>query len=191
MFHNGWVAVYGYARVSTGQQTLDAQLDALNAAGCERIFAEKVSGARRDRPQLAELLSTVQAGDTVVVWRLDRLGRDMAHVLSVVEQLKVAGVRLSSVVDGIDSQTSTGRLMIGILASLAEYERELLHERQAAAAAVARANGKHVGRPRRMTADQLRMVCRMIDDGESVTDVCRVLQVPRSTFYRTLRSTAS
>lgn len=176
----------GYARVSTGHQTLDQQTDALNAAGVERVFTDVMSGARDDRPGLAALLDYARDGDTVVVWRLDRLGRSMVHVLRTVEQLQQRQIRLTSISDGIDSATSTGRMMIGILASLAEYERELINERAAAAREAARVRGKQTGRPKAMTADQVRAARTMRAAGEPVPTICSTLGVRRSTLYRAL-----
>lgn len=180
----------GYARVSTSHQTLDQQIDALTAAGCKRedIYTDKMSGRRDDRPGLTALLDYARDGDTIVVWRLDRLGRSMAHVLRTVEQLQQRQIRLTSISDGIDSATSTGRMMIGILASLAEYERELINERAAAAREAARARGKHTGRPKALTADQVALAQRMRDSEESVATIMQALGVSRATVYRALAS---
>lgn len=180
------MVIYGYARVSSVQQSLDAQRDALLAVGCERIFEEKISGAVADRPELAALLAVATEGDTVVVTALDRLGRSLAGIVATVETLRAHGVMLRSLREGIDYSTSAGRMVAGIFAVLAEYERELIHERQAAAAVAARARGKHVGRPRALTADQVRLARAMADSGEPVTMVCQALRVGRSTLYRAL-----
>jgi DNA invertase Pin-like site-specific DNA recombinase len=184
------MAIVGYARVSTGHQTTDGQRDALTAAGCDPIFEEKLSGARRDRPELAKMLDHVQAGDTVVVCALDRLGRSLSGIVHTVEQLQRKGVLLRSLREGIDYSTAVGRMVAGIFAALAEYERDLIHERAAAAAAAARARGKHVGRPRTMNDDKIRAAQAMLAGGESVSTVCSALSVPRSTLYRTLREVA-
>ena len=121
----------GYTRVSTIAQTLDQQNAALEAAGVRKTFSDVMSGARDDRPGLAALMEYVRAGDTVVVWKLDRLGRNMLHILQTVKELTDRGVTLVSITDGIDSSTPAGRMMIGVLGSLAEYERELTKERTA------------------------------------------------------------
>lgn len=181
------MTVYGYARVSSVQQTTDGQLDALRAAGAEHIFEEKISGAVIARPQLAALLNTVTAGDTVVVTALDRLGRSLSGIVATVEELRGKQVALRSLREGIDYSTAAGRMVAGIFAVLAEYERELLRERKAAAAAAARRRGKHVGRPRALSPDAVRMARAMIDAGEPVTMVCAALSVGRSTLYRALR----
>lgn len=180
------MASSGYARVSTGHQTLDQQTDALTAAGAERLFTDTMSGTRDDRPGLAALLDYVREGDTIIVWRLDRLGRSMAQVLRTVETLRDRGVALRSIHDGIDSSTSTGRMMIGILASLAEYERELINERAAAAREAARARGRQTGRPRALDDDQARQLRALHAGGESVADLCRSFGVSRATAYRVL-----
>jgi DNA invertase Pin-like site-specific DNA recombinase len=153
------MAVIGYARVSTDHQSLEAQHDALTAAGCERIFTDKLSGARDDRPGLAALLDYVRAGDTVTVVALDRLGRSLSAVIRTIERLTEDQVLLRSLREGIDYSTSTGRMLAGIFAALAEYERELIHKRAAAAArAAARLRGRHTGRPPRLTPTQTHQV---------------------------------
>jgi DNA invertase Pin-like site-specific DNA recombinase len=136
---------FGYTRVSTVAQTLHQQHDALKAAGASKIYSDTMSGARDDRPGLAALMDQLRAGDTVVVWKLDRLGRNMLHILETVKTLTEMGVTLVSTSDGIDSSTAAGRMMIGVLGSLAEYERELIRERTALKRASSRANGKHPG----------------------------------------------
>ncbi len=139
----------GYTRVSTVAQTLDQQNSALEAAGVTKVFSDTMSGARDDRPGLAALMEYVRPGDTVVVWKLDRLGRNMLHVLQTVKALTDRDVTLVSVTDGIDSSTAAGRMMIGVLGSLAEYERELIKERTALKMAASRAQGTKFGRPAR------------------------------------------
>jgi DNA invertase Pin-like site-specific DNA recombinase len=170
-----WGGVHvGYTRVSTVAQTLEQQNAALEAAGVTKLFSDVMSGARDDRPGLAALMDYVREGDTVVVWKLDRLGRNMIHVLQTVKELTERGVTLVSITDGIDSSTSTGRMMIGILGSLAEYERELVKERTALKRAASRANGTRFGRPRKVKDDNhIETAKRMKADGH--TGRCRVL----------------
>jgi DNA invertase Pin-like site-specific DNA recombinase len=180
------MAHLGYARVSTGHQTLDQQTDALTAAGCDRIFTDTISGTRDDRPGLATLLGYARDGDTVVVAALDRLGRSLAGIVRTVETLRERGVMLRSLREGIDYSTPVGRMVAGIFASLAEYERELIHERAAVARQAARARGKQTGRPRALTSDQVRIARRMREAGESVSTICTTLRVARSTLYRAL-----
>src|SRR6516165_7539630 len=140
----------GYLRVSTVAQTLDQQNDALAKSGATKTFSDTMSGAKDDRPGLAALMEYVREGDTVVVWKLDRLGRNTLHILETVKTLTDLGVTLVSVTDGIDSSTAAGRMMIGVLGSLAEYERELTKERAALKRATSRANGTRFGRPRKV-----------------------------------------
>ncbi len=179
-------AVLGYARVSTDHQSLDQQHDALTAAGCERIFNDMLAGARDDRPGLAALLDYAREGDTVVVVALDRLGRSLAGIVRTVETLRERGVMLRSLREGIDYSTAVGRMVAGIFASLAEYERELIHERAAVARHAARARGKHTGRPRALSDDQVRIARRMRQHGESMPTIAATLRVSRATLYRSL-----
>jgi len=183
------MAVIGYARVSTDHQCLEAQHDALTAAGCARIFTDKLSGAREDRPGLAALLDYVRAGDMVTVVALDRLGRSLSAVIRTIERLTENQVLLRSLREGIDYSTSTGRMLAGIFAALAEYERELIHERAAAARAAARLRGRHTGRPPRLTPTQTRQVRSLRTGGESINELVRTFGVSRATIYRALHAT--
>lgn len=177
----------GYTRVSTVAQTLDQQNDALAAAGVVKVFSDVMSGARDDRPGLSDLLAYVREGDTVVVWKLDRLGRNLWHILRTVKELTERGVTLVSVTDGIDSSTPAGRMMIGVLGSLAEYERELIKERTALKRAASRANGTKFGRPRKVDdADHIATAKRMRDGGHTAKDIAKYLGVSRATLYRYL-----
>ena len=177
----------GYSRVSTVDQTLDQQNAALEAAGVAKVFSDTISGARDDRPGLTALLDYVREDDTVVVWKLDRLGRDLAHILKTVKAMTERGVTLVSVTDGIDSSTAAGRMMIGVLGSLAEYERELMKERTALKRAASRAHGTRFGRPRKVTdPDHLATARRMKADGHAARDIAKFLGVGRATVYRYL-----
>ncbi len=176
----------GYARVSTGHQSLDAQRDALEQAGCDKVFTDQMSGVREDRPGLAALLDQVREGDVVVVVSLDRLGRSLSGVIRTMETLADAGVLLRSLREGIDYSTPTGRMLAGIFAALAGYERELMHERAAAARAAARARGRHTGRPPRLTPDQIRQVRKLRAGGESIGELVAGFGVSRATIYRAL-----
>ena len=178
------MAILGYARVSTDHQSLDQQHDALTAAGCDRIFTDTMSGTREDRPGLAALLDYAREGDTVVVVALDRLGRSLAGIVRTIETLTERAIMLQSLREGIDYSTPVGRMVAGIFASLAEYERELIHERAAVARQAARARGKQTGRPRALSADQVRLARRMREAGESVSTIRAALGVARSTVYR-------
>ncbi|HUH68359.1 MAG TPA: recombinase family protein [Mycobacterium sp.] len=173
--------------MSTVAQTLDQQNSVLDAAGVTKVFSDVMSGARDDRPGLAQLLAYVRAGDTVVVWKLDRLGRNMLHILQTVKELTDRGVSLVSTSDGIDSSTPAGRMMIGVLGSLAEYERELIREKTALKRQVSRANGTKFGRPRKITdAEHIATAKRMKADGHTGKDIAKYLGVSRATLYRYL-----
>lgn len=179
----------GYTRVSTVAQTLDQQDEALQAAGVAKVFSDVMSGARDDRPGLADLLAYVREGDTVVVWKLDRLGRNMLHILQTVRELTARGVTLVSVTDGIDSSTPAGRMMIGVLGSLAEYERELIKERTALKRAASQTHGTKFGRPRKVDdAEHIATARRMKADGHTAKDIAKYLGVSRATLYRYLDS---
>ena len=147
----------GYARVSSDDQNLDLQRDALNKAGCERVYEEKESGARADRPQLQRLMEALRSGDTLVVWRLDRLGRSLKHLVETVETLEAAGVGFQSTTEAIDTTTSGGKLVFHIFAALAEFERTLIRERTRAGLTAARARGRQGGRPKVLSEDKRRM----------------------------------
>lgn len=182
------VSILGYARVSTDHQSLDQQRDALDRAGCERVFSDQMSGVRDDRPGLAALLDYARAGDTVVVAALDRLGRSLSGVIRTVETLTEAGVLLRSLREGIDYSTATGRMLAGIFAALAAYERELMHERAAAARAAARARGRHTGRPPKLTPAQARQVRALRASGETISELVTGFGVSRATIYRAINS---
>ena len=182
----------GYARVSTDEQTTRLQLDALEAAGCERTFSECASGASAERPVLAEVLSHARKGDTVVVWRLDRLGRSLPHLIDTVQKLETAGVALKSLTEGIDTTTPNGRLIFHLFGALAQFERELTRERTVAGLAAARARGRKGGRPPKLSAEKLRVAQRLLKDPEStVSEVARTLGVHRSTLHKALQGAVS
>lgn len=159
----------------------------MKAAAVSKIFSDTMSGARDDRPGLAALLDYVRSGDTVVVWKLDRLGRNTLHILETVKELTERGVRLVSTSDGIDSSTPAGRMMIGVLGSLAEYERELIKERTALKREASRASGTKFGRPRKVAdAEHMTTALRMRQDGHTAKDIAKYLGVSRATLYRYL-----
>ena len=182
----------GYTRVSTVAQTLDQQNAALAAARVTKIFSDTMSGACDDRPGLAALMDYVREGDTVVVWKLDRLGRNTLHILETVKALTDRGVTLVSTTDGIDSSTAAGRLMIGVLGSLAEYERELVKERTALKREASRANGTKFGRHKKVAdASHIATARRMKSDGHTARDIAKYLGVSRATLYRYLTDEAA
>ncbi len=176
----------GYARCSTIDQDPALQLDALTAAGCERIWTETASGAAAKRPQLADLLSHARGGDTLVVWRLDRLGRSLPHLIGLLADLEQRQVQFRSLTEALDTSTAGGRLVFNIFAAIADFERQLVQERTQAGLAAARARGRVGGRPTVMTPAKIRTARRMLDDGETLTTVAAALSVSRTTLYRHL-----
>jgi DNA invertase Pin-like site-specific DNA recombinase len=177
----------GYARVSTLQQDEALQHDALKAAGCPRIFVDKASGKLESRPALDDLLAQVRPGDTVVVWRLDRLGRSLRHLLETVNALEQRGVAFVSLTENIDTSTPGGRLVFHVFGALAEFERDLIRERTMAGLAAARARGRTGGRPTVWTEDKLRTARAMRASGDyDVTSIAKVLGVSRASVYRAL-----
>lgn len=171
----------GYARVSTDDQTLDLQRDALHAANCERLFEDKSSGAKVDRPGLAEALAFARKGDVLVVWRLDRLGRSLPELVRLVGELDAAGIGFESLTEKIDATTAAGRLVFHVFAALAEFERNLIRERTQAGLAAARARGRKGGR-RELSAEKQAAIQSMA--GHPPADVCTALGISRSTFYK-------
>jgi DNA invertase Pin-like site-specific DNA recombinase len=177
----------GYTRVSTIAQTLEQQNAALTAAGVTKTFSDVMSGARDDRPGLAALLDYVRDGDTVVVWKLDRLGRNTLHILETVRLVTERGVTLISTTDGIDSSTAAGRMVIAVLASMAEFERELIKERTALKRVASQANGTRFGRPKKVVEEaHVATARRMKADGHTARDIAKFLGVSRATLYRYL-----
>lgn len=174
----------GYARVSTQKQSLDQQLDALRSAGVTRVFEDRASGARSDRPGLLALMEYARSGDTVTVVALDRLGRSLPAIIRTIDELHQAGVMLRSLREGVDFTTSVGRMVAGIFGALAEYERTLIAERAAAAREAAALRGRHVGRPPALNPEQAALARRMRESGEPVSVVARTLAVSRATVYR-------
>jgi DNA invertase Pin-like site-specific DNA recombinase len=178
----------GYARVSTLDQDPALQHDALITAGCDRIFVDKASGKLASRPALDDLLEQLRPGDAVVVWRLDRLGRSLRHLLETVAGLEQRGVTFVSLMENIDTSTPGGRLVFHLFGALAEFERDLIRERTQAGLAAARARGRTGGRPTVWTADKLRAVKAMqASGGHDVTAMARALGVSRASVYRALR----
>jgi DNA invertase Pin-like site-specific DNA recombinase len=185
----------GYARVSTGHQSLDQQLDALTAAGVEpkRVYSDKLSGTstREQRPSLAALLDYAREGDAVVVVGIDRLGRNAAEVMTTIRELGERGIVLRSLREGIDTSNATGRMVAGVLASLAELELELGRERRAAAREARRARGQRIGRPKALDEKKAALAQRMHATGEPASTIATALDVSRATLYRVLAETAN
>lgn len=177
----------GYARVSTVEQSTDLQLDALHAAGVERVFVDEgVSGSVSSRPELDRCLAHLREGDTLVVWRLDRLARSLRHLLELVESLSTKGIHLRSLTESIDTSSASGRLVLSVFGALAEFERSLIIERTQAGLAAARARGAKIGRPAAVSTGQVEQARTLVGAGHRVPDVARTLGVGRSTLYRVL-----
>jgi DNA invertase Pin-like site-specific DNA recombinase len=179
----------GYARVSTDDQNLDLQRDALQKAGCEQIFTDRVSGTKAERKGLTEALSHLRAGDTLVVWRLDRLGRSLRHLIDTVTDLQERGIGFKSLQESIDTTTSGGKLVFHIFGALAEFEREIIRERTQAGLSAARSRGKSGGRPKALTEKQVQMLNNLAADKDrSVDEICKTLGISRTTFYRYVKA---
>jgi DNA invertase Pin-like site-specific DNA recombinase len=182
----------GYARVSTHDQTLNLQQDALQKAGCTKIFTDTASGAKTERKGLEESLNFVRRGDTLVVWRLDRLGRSLPHLISTMTDLEERGIGFKSLTENIDTTTSGGKLIFHIFGALAEFERNLISERTLAGLAAARARGRQGGRPKALTPEQQRIAQALYDDpANSIADICRTFKISRFTLYRNINTKAS
>ena len=181
----------GYARVSTADQDLAPQLDVLHAKGCEPIYSEHASGKHADRPELAQAMKALRAGDTLVVWRLDRLGRSLPDLIATVNELAGRGISFESVTEAIDTTTASGKLVFNIFASLADFERHLIGERTRAGLAAGRARGRMGGRPPALTSKQLREARLLLTDSDAtVTAVAERYGVSRTTLYKGLRALA-
>ena len=177
--------IIGYARVSTDDQNLDAQTDALKAAGAERIFADTISGVRRDRPELGAMLDQLRPGDVVVVAKYDRLARSLRDLLDLVETIKDRGAGFRSLAEDIDTTTPAGRLVFHVFASIAQFERERIAERTKEGLQAAKARGRIGGRPPALTADQKAEVRRMRDDEQrTVAEIARLFKVSERTVRR-------
>jgi DNA invertase Pin-like site-specific DNA recombinase len=175
----------GYARISTQDQTLSLQQDALEKVGCAKIFTDRVSGTKAERKGLDEALSHLREGDTLVVWRLDRLGRSLRHLIDTVTELHNRGVGFKSLQETIDTTTSGGKLVFHIFGALAEFEREIIKERTQAGLESARSRGKVGGRPKALTSKEVQMLRNMAADKSlTVSDICKTLGIGRTTFYR-------
>jgi len=174
----------GYARVSTQDQNLDLQIEALSKAGCKKIFDDKISGSRAERPGLAKALEMLREGDTLVVWKLDRLGRSVKNLVDLVGELHKQGVQFNSLTDSIDTGTPSGRFFFHVMASLAEMERELTIERTRAGLEVARQLGRKGGRKRQMTDSKIEAAKNLLAKGIPPKDVANNLGVSVPTLYR-------
>jgi len=182
----------GYARVSTIEQKAHLQTDALKAAGCVRVWTDKASGTLDHRPKLDQVLDHLRPGDTLVVWRLDRLGRSLRHLIATVTDLRARQIGFRSLTEGIDTTTPAGRLIFHLFGALAEFEAALIRERTVAGLEAARARGRHGGRPRAMTPDKLAVARRLYDQGDhTLAAIAATIDVSRSTLYRHLAAASS
>jgi len=178
----------GYARVSTKDQNLDLQIEALEKAGCEKIYQEKISGTTKNRPELDKMIEQFRKGDELYVWRLDRLGRSLKNIIDLVLNLSDKGIIIKGITDGVDTSTMNGRLFLNIMASLSEYERELIRERTNAGLQSARARGRLGGRPKGYTKETIRKLIAMRtlykDLSKTPEEIYEPLGISRATFYR-------
>jgi DNA invertase Pin-like site-specific DNA recombinase len=175
----------GYARVSTVEQNLDMQLQALKKGGCQKIFREKVSGASRQRPEFQRMLDQLRPGDIIVVWKLDRLARSTRDLLETIETMRDAGARFQSLSEPwADTTTHAGKMIMTVFAGIAEFERDLIRERTTAGRDAAKSRGVRFGRPRKLTAEQTKLVRRLIEEGRAVREVAETFKVHVATIYR-------
>ena len=183
----------GYARISTNDQNLNLQKDALKVVGCERLFTDIASGAKTERPGLTEALKQCRSGDTLVVWKLDRLGRSLPHLVDTVRDLLARGIGFKSLQENIDTTTSGGKLIFHLFASLAEFERDLIRERTNAGLAAARARGRKGGRPRGVMDERKQKAALALknDPSRSVSEICQILGICRNTYYKYVSSSES
>ena len=176
----------GYARVSTADQNSGLQIDALKKLGCEKVYSDEgVSGSKTDRPELNKALEHLRKGDTLVVWKLDRLGRSVSHLIEVVKQLDERGVQFKSIQETIDTSTPGGKLVFHVFCSLAEFEKDLIKERTNAGLTAARARGRVGGRPSVLTPAQVKAgKVLAADKALTVKEICKQLNISRATYYR-------
>ncbi len=181
--------LFGYSRVSTLDQNADLQIDALTKAGCDRIFTDVVSGAAESLPQLDNLLSHLRSGDTLVVWKLDRLGRTLKHLINLVDSLKQRDIGFKSLSEGLDTTTPGGKLVFHIFGAIAEFERDLIRERTKAGLVAARARGRLGGRPRKHSDKVIAAAKTMTEtSNDTIKDICIELGISRTTYYRRLNA---
>jgi Enterobacteriaceae phage serine recombinase len=182
---------YGYARVSTDDQNPAMQLAALKQAGCKTVFKDEVTGAHVNRPALARCLKTLQPGDTLIVWKLDRLGRSLRDLIHMLDDFKRQGIKFKSLTEAIDTETPTGRAMWQMIGVLAELERSLITERTRAGVKAAQRRGVKFGRKAKLTPDRLAHACKLIDQGKSPTEAAKIIGIARATIYRALQRAAA
>lgn len=178
----------GYARVSTALQNSDLQNDALEKEGCEKIYTDKISGTVADRPALSKVKEILRSGDTLVVWRLDRLGRSLKDLIEWMNYLEKEGVALKSLQESIDTSTATGKLVYHIFGAMAEFERNLIRERTQAGLSAARARGRVGGRPKRLNEDKRKLAVRLYNEKQhSIDAICEMMGISKPTLYKYVR----
>src|SRR3989339_367820 len=178
----------GYARVSTQDQNLDLQKDALKSAGCKKIYTDTASGAKDERKGLSKAIEYLRKGDTLVIWKLDRLGRSVKQLIETVKMLNERGIGLKSLQESIDTTTSGGKLIFHVFGALAEFERDVIRERTNAGLQAARARGRHGGRPVTVDVKKIKLAKVMLKDrNNSIGEICRTVGISRTTFYRCVR----
>ena len=182
---------YGYARVSTEDQNPAMQITALKKAGCTKLFKDEVTGAHVNRPALARCLKTLEVGDTLIVWKLDRLGRSLRDLIHMLDDFKQRGIRFKSLTEAIDTETPTGRAMWQMIGVLAELERSLITERTRAGVKAAQRRGVKFGRKSKVTSDRLAHARKLINQGKTPTDAAKIMGIGRTTLYRALQSEAA
>jgi len=178
----------GYARVSTSEQNLDSQLDKLKQEGCEKVFTDKASGAKEERKGLQEALDCVREGDTLVVYKLDRLARSLKQLVKPINTLADKRISFRSLNENIDTSSSSGKLVFHIFASIAEFERDIIRDRTRAGLEAARARGRQGGRPRLLTDEQVKMLKSLhADKSNSIADICEMFSIKKPTLYKYLK----
>ena len=182
---------YGYARISTKDQSLNMQIDALEKYGCQQIYSEQATGAKADRPKWLELLSQIKNGDTLVVWKLDRMGRSLHHLIKVVNELMLRNISIISLNDPINTTTAQGKLMFNIFASLAEFKKDLIRERTMAGLRSARVRGRMGGRPKGLSLEAKRKACTAealyVQKELTINEITQQLNISKTTLYKYLR----
>ena len=174
----------GYARVSTHDQNLDLQKDALEKAGCKKIYVEQMSGSSRIRPELEKTLEMLRNGDTLVVWRLDRLGRSLKHLIELITKLEQREIGFKSLMESMDTTTSGGKLVFHIFGALAEFEHNLIRERTSAGLAAARARGRNGGRPLKLDEKKRELAIKLYNERErSIKEICQIMGISKPTLY--------
>ena len=174
----------GYARVSTHDQNLDLQKDALEKVGCKKIYVEQMSGSSRIRPELEKTLEMLRNGDTLVVWRLDRLGRSLKHLIELISKLEQREIGFKSLMESMDTTTSGGKLIFHIFGALAEFEHNLIRERTSAGLAAARARGRNGGRPLKLDEKKRELAIKLYNERErSIKEICQIMGISRPTLY--------